>query len=229
MKKTDILLTIVLCFSLCTLSQAQGFISSITIIPSNPTTSDTIYVYADLTFSNSDCELEYSGFTIVGNSIPASSHHCLGMLTAICQITDTFKINPLSAGIYDFMLTLSSGFGGAPGPPCTPGIVPDDYDTIQFEVIYPTIIKTINTSQLDFTFYPNPNEGLFNYSISQELSICNNNELVIFSSNGQEVLSNLIRDQKGTIPLDLESGIYFVRMRMNNGQLTSMKKLLLIR
>ena len=53
------------------------------------------------------------------------------MLTTICYNTDTFKINPLSTATYTFDLTLSSGFGG---PPCTPGIVPDDYDTITFNV-----------------------------------------------------------------------------------------------
>ena len=53
------------------------------------------------------------------------------MLATICNTTDTFKINPLSAGAYTFDLTLSSGFGG---PPCTPGVVPDDYDTITFNV-----------------------------------------------------------------------------------------------
>ncbi|HIA36695.1 MAG TPA: T9SS type A sorting domain-containing protein [Flavobacteriales bacterium] len=227
MKKT---LTIVFCLFVCSLAQAQqGSITSLSISPTNPTISDTIFVYCDMQFGYSSCDLDNSAYTIVGNTIPASSHHCLGMLTAVCNITDTFKINPLSSGVYNFILTLTSGFGGAPGPPCTPGIVPDDYDTVQFEVIDPTIIETINISKLDFTFYPNPNEGLLHYNISQDLFLSNINEMVIFSSNGQEVLSNLIRDQKGTIPLDLESGIYFVRMRMNNMELTSMKKLFLIR
>ena len=109
----------------------QGSIISFTIFPTYPTETDTVYIYAYLMFSSSDCDcltkIDYRS----GNSITASTQHCLGMLTTICNTTDTFKFNPLAAGIYIFDLTLSSGFGG---PPCTPGVVPDDYDTITFNV-----------------------------------------------------------------------------------------------
>jgi hypothetical protein len=66
------------------------------------------------------------------------------MLTTICNTTDTFKFNPLSAGTYIFDLTLSTGFGG---PPCSPGIVPDDYDTITFYVSSPTSIQEHTTNK----------------------------------------------------------------------------------
>ena len=109
----------------------QGSIISFTIFPTYPTETDTVYIYADLMFSSSDCDCLTKIDYLSGNSITASTQHCLGMLTAICYNTDTFKINPLSTGTYTFDLTLSSGFGG---PPCTSGIVPDDYDTITFYV-----------------------------------------------------------------------------------------------
>ena len=70
----------------------------------------------------------------------------MGMLTAICNTTDTFEFNPLSAGTYIFDLTLSSGFSG---PPCTAGIVPDDYDTI--------------------TFYVSPSVGIEEHTTNKEL------------------------------------------------------------
>ena len=109
----------------------QGFIISFTIFPTYPTETDTVYIYADLMFSSSDCDcltkIDYRS----GNSITASTQHCLGMLSTICNTTDTFKFDPLPAGSYTFDLTLSSGFGG---PPCSPGIIPDDYDTITFNV-----------------------------------------------------------------------------------------------
>ena len=110
----------------------QGSIISFTISPIYPTEIDTVYIYADLMFSSSDCNCFTKIDYMSANSITATTLHCLGMLSTICNTTDTFKINPLSAGTYIFDLTLSTGFGG---PPCTPGIVPDDYDTITFNVV----------------------------------------------------------------------------------------------
>ena len=78
------------------------------------------------------------------NSITASTQHCLGMLSAICNTTDTFKFDPLAAAAYIFDLTLSSGFGG---PPCTAGIIPDDYDTITFYVSQLSAIEEHTTNK----------------------------------------------------------------------------------
>ena len=125
------LLLLLLCVPLIGFGQIQGSISSLTISPTYPTETDTVYIYAELLFSSSNCPLDIKSYIISGNNIAASTQHCLGMLATICNTIDTFKINPLSVGSYTFDLTLSSGFGG---PPCTPGVVPDDYDTITFNV-----------------------------------------------------------------------------------------------
>ncbi len=91
---------------------AQGAITNISCSPANPTVNDTIYFFVETQFPSSDCLLMNSSFSINGNSIIASAQHCLGMLTAICNTTDTFMILPLSVGTYIFNMTLSSGFGG---------------------------------------------------------------------------------------------------------------------
>ena len=109
-----------------------GSISSLTISPVNPNNTDTVYIYAELLFTSSDCPLDMKSHSVLGNNIVASTQHCLGMLTTICNTTDTFKLNPLAVGAYTFDLTLSSGGGG---PPCTAGIVPDDNDIISFSVV----------------------------------------------------------------------------------------------
>ena len=110
---------------------AQGSITNISCSPANPTVNDTIYFFVETQFPSSDCLLMNSSFSINGNSIIASAQHCLGMLTAICNTTDTFMILPLSVGTYIFNMTLSSGFGG---PPCTAGIVADDNQLFTFTV-----------------------------------------------------------------------------------------------
>ena len=66
------------------------------------------------------------------------------MLTAICNTTDTFKLNPLAVGTYTFDLTLSSGFGG---PPCTAGIVANDNDVITFNVVTSVAIEEQTTKK----------------------------------------------------------------------------------
>jgi hypothetical protein len=121
-----------------------GSISSLTISPANPNNTDTVYIYAELLFTSSGCPLDMKSHSVLGNNIVASTQHCLGMLTAICNTTDTFKLNPLALGIYTFDLTLSSGFGGTP---CTAGIVPDDNDTISFNVVTPVGIEEQTTNK----------------------------------------------------------------------------------
>ena len=111
--------------------QMLGSISSLTISPVNPNNTDTVYIYAELFFTSSGCLLDMKSHSVLGNNIVASTQHCLGMLTTICNTTDTFKLTPLSVGTYTFDLTLSSGAGG---PPCTAGIVADDNDVITFNV-----------------------------------------------------------------------------------------------
>jgi hypothetical protein len=126
------LLLILLCLPMIGLGQMLGSISSLTISPVNPNNTDTVYIYAELLFTSSDCPLDMKSHSVLGNNIVASTQHCLGMLTTICNTTDTFKLNPLAVGTYTFDLTLSSGGGG---PPCTAGIVPDDNDIISFSVV----------------------------------------------------------------------------------------------
>lgn len=126
---------ITLCFLLFTIGfstaiHAQSIIN-ITQWPINPSSNDTIYFYADLQFPSSDCQLDFTNHTIVGNTIIANTQHCLGMLSAMCNATDTFMLLPLPVGSYTFDLTLTSG---GVGPPCTPGIAIDDNMVFTFSV-----------------------------------------------------------------------------------------------
>ena len=125
------LLLILIALPMIGFGQMLGSISSLTISPANPNNTDTVYIYAELLFTSSGCPLDMKSHSVLGNNIVASTQHCLGMLTTICNTTDTFKLNPLAIGTYTFDLTLSSGAGG---PPCTAGIVADDNDVITFNV-----------------------------------------------------------------------------------------------
>jgi len=202
-------------------SFSQGSITGITISPSNPTIDDTITVYADIQFSNSSCEFFNSMQNISGNTINVTTQHCLGMLTSICYIVDTFKIDPLPAGnyVFDLILTSDINFGIIP---CTGGNSPNDNDTLHFVVIDPSGIND-NLSSEEFSFYPNPCTGVFNFETSISYD-----QVIMYSSKGQEIFTQYITGHNGAIRLDIEPGFYFIRFRMENGLLSSMKKILVI-
>ena len=125
-------------------TQMLGSISSLIVALANPNNTDTVYIYAELLFTSSGCPLDFKSFNILGNNILASTQHCIGIAAAICNTTDTFKLNPLLAGTYLFDLTLSSGGGE---PPCTAGIVPDDNDIISFSVVNSVGIEEHTTNK----------------------------------------------------------------------------------
>ena len=138
------LLLILICLPAILFAQTFGSISSLSITPLNPNNTDTIYIYAELQFCCSNCSLDMKSYSVVGNNIVASTQHCLGMLSAICNITDTFKLNPLAVGSYTFDLSLSSGFGNSP---CTSGISPDDNDIFAFNVVSSVGIEEKTTNK----------------------------------------------------------------------------------
>ena len=144
------LLLILLCLPVIGFGQILSSIFSLTISPVNPNNTDTVYIYAELSFTSTGCPLDVKSYSITGNNIFASTQHCLGIATAICNTTDTFKLNPLIVGAYLFDLTLSSG-GGV--PPCTAGIVPNDNDIITFNVVpsVGVVEQTINKELLKVT------------------------------------------------------------------------------
>jgi hypothetical protein len=133
----------------------QGMISSISVVPANPTIADNIEIHVAVQFTSSDCQPDNQGHFVNGTNISASALHCVGMLTAICNTTDVFEIGQLPAGNYTFDFTLSSGFGG---PGCSPGFVPDDNDQLQF-----TVSGTVGIDEISFDesiAYPNPTTGM---------------------------------------------------------------------
>jgi PKD repeat protein len=116
---------------LSTLPLRAQFINSLQVLPANPTTEDTLLFLANCTFSSMGCATYTQSINVLGNDIYAQAMHCLGMATAMCDYTDTFKVDPLAAGTYRFIYQVDVGFGG---PPCTPGIAPGPTDTLAFVV-----------------------------------------------------------------------------------------------
>lgn len=148
----NVFLTLVFSLSSQLLLFGQGTIQSISIQPPSPTVVDTIQVIVGVQFPSSDCELDTSNIGLSGSTFFANAHHCLGMLTAICNTTDTFMLYPPhTAGDYMIDMTLTSG--AAPAP-CTPGIAIDDHDTLNFTIM--DIVGNMEIEGEKFLIYPNP-------------------------------------------------------------------------
>lgn len=203
------LLSILFLFSFITMSYTQATITGFTMSPTNPTSNDTIFIYANLQFSSSSCHLDNQSHSISGLSIEASTHHCFGLLTAICNTVDTFKINPMPAGNYDFNLSLTSG--SAPAP-CTAGIAADDDSTFSFivESSGPSGLGDPTTS--NFILYPNP----VRYQINLP-SILGGTAYTIIGISGQVVKSGQVNNQMIDGLRTMSPGLYLLKLETLNG------------
>ncbi|PCI92608.1 MAG: hypothetical protein COB15_17440 [Flavobacteriales bacterium] len=181
-------------------------ISNISYTPSNPTTIDTIYFYVDLMFPSSDCPISNTGSSIVGQTVIASSLHCVGMLATPCNTTDTFMVLPLASGNYTFDMTLSSGSGPAP---CTPGIVASDNLSQSFTVSSLTgLTNEIENGTIRIS--PNPSNGVF------ILSDLKNTNLLVYDILGNELLNLKNMNQKYKLDLtNYPKGIFFLKTITN--------------
>ncbi|MBI1287452.1 MAG: T9SS type A sorting domain-containing protein [Flavobacteriales bacterium] len=193
-----------LCFfcSLHFMLFAQGSITSITVSPANPNESDDISIYVNVQLPNSGCDVQTQAHGLQGNTIGASALHCMGLLTAICNTTDTFQIGQLPAGNYTFDFTLSSGSGS---PNCSPGIVPDDNDQLQFTVSTAVGIENVKTEKL--TVFPNPTTDFL--SVGHGNSPCR-----IISMDGQEVGNQIIPNDGRIDVQNLPSGLYIFELKL---------------
>jgi hypothetical protein len=202
------LLSTIFVFLVAVSGHSQGQVVSITVDPAAPTTNDDVTVYVDLMFTSGGCELDNKSHSTNGNSTIASSHHCVGMLTVICNITDTFDLGNLQAGNHQFDFTLTSGSGG---PSCTPGIVADDNSVLNFTVTQALDVEN-SFPITKVNFYPNPMSELA--SIHLDPSFFHDDlTLEILDGSGRVVYSRAtITSDILLYDLNLTGGIYFYRI-----------------
>ncbi|PIX36617.1 MAG: hypothetical protein COZ59_00150 [Bacteroidetes bacterium CG_4_8_14_3_um_filter_31_14] len=186
-------------------------IDSLKIIPTNPTTNDTIKVVAYTTFFNSPCFLASSSF-IIGTTINvyASHQNDSSMWPAFCNSIDTLTIGQLSAGTYVLHYHLADTV-----PPTT-----YDIDTIIFTVQQASGLQLIDNSEQEITVYPNPTTTEIN--VDFKTYTANRHDITFYSVLGQKVKTVKERKDITTIDIsDLTDGIYFIVITSeNNGRWT---------
>ena len=206
MKITSKFLFVLLACCLSIPAQSQ-WINSLTISPSNPTTTDIITIYAECQFPSGGCSDYTSTLSVNGTDIFASALHCLGPLSFICSYTDTLTINPLPAGIYTFHFQLDAGAGPSP---CTPGIFPGPNDSLIF-VVSPAVGFSEFISQDEIYVYPNPIQDIFQLRGAEKFKYPL--FVQIFSPEGKLVTSTTIQDENVTMKVrELPAALYQVRI-----------------
>ncbi|HKR04299.1 MAG TPA: T9SS type A sorting domain-containing protein [Bacteroidia bacterium] len=203
------------------------WINSITHVPLNPTSTDTIYFYTDLSFPSGNCN-EHTQFSgVLGQNVYAGAVHCLGMLTFICSYTDTFKIDPLPAGVYNF--TFQVLYGGLPSP-CTPtsaGVT----DSIPFTVSSASAVPSVSSGTQDFMMLPNPAGNTIKLNMTDKIAAAKNKSLVIYSVEGKEIRNWGLENNKLENEIDisyLNNGIYLCNVVTEN-YASEMVKLIVIK
>ena len=199
---------------------AQGGIVSFTIDPPSPSTADFVKVYVDIMFSYGGCDIDNQGHSTAGSNTSAYAHHCVGMLTVICNVVDTFDLGYLPAGSHLFDMTLTSGSGG---PPCTPGIVPDDQRNTTFTVTPATCIIDPQ-DPFSAVVYPNPLQESATVKIDPIIKLTNA-EFKVTDVMGRTVkVIEEIQSNEFTFDRDnLTIGIYFYHLTQKNQIITNGK------
>lgn len=206
--KTILLFICGLFFS--TNSFGQGSILGFTIEPQYPTEADFVKVKVGLSFTSGDCPLADMDHNTNGLITEAHSHHCLGMLTVICNTIDTFNLGVLPVGVHKFRLVLSSG---AAPIPCTPGVIADDVDSATFSVGRVLDVNNYSGSEHNVLVYPNP--------MGSEAKVLINSGMVIGNAEFQlmdifgKIVLNHQNIRSGELILsknNLDSGLYFYRL-----------------
>jgi len=222
--KTRILISLISALIYSGISNAQ-WINTLTVVPSNPSATDTVYVYAQCSFPSGTCDQHAQYLYADTANVYAAAIHCLGMLAVICDNTDTFKIPPLPAGNYTFIFNVSAG--SLPSP-CTPGIAPGATDSISFSVSASSGIPHTEKNKFDFNIVPNPSSGWVKVEMNEALSSVKNKFLIICSFTGQEVKRNAILNSTVVDVSQLPAGLYYIRI-IGNDFISTQQKMEIIK
>ncbi|HKR04476.1 MAG TPA: T9SS type A sorting domain-containing protein [Bacteroidia bacterium] len=177
-------------------------ITSFTVVPPNPTSADTVKIYVQCDFPNSNCNGATYLNGINGSVIDAGGLHCMGSLTALCTDIDTVILPPLSPGQYTLNFLLVTGVTAG----CIPNIVPIVMDSAHFTVSGATGIYDLNPDNKELQITPNPSDGKFTVrQIKGEKS-----EMKIFSAEGRLMSSFLLADSIAELNFTFPQGIYTI-------------------
>jgi hypothetical protein len=145
------------------------FLQGVSITPLNPTTNDTIRVIATGYLPSSGCDDKTITISQQSGQININALHCMGLLTTICNVSDTVLIPPLPSGTYTLNFALEGGF--LPSPCVATGQAASSTTSFTVsQVTQPTNNNALDFDGIDdFAFAPNASNliaGSSNLSMS---------------------------------------------------------------
>lgn len=187
-------------------SFGQGF-QYVGVLPTIPTSTDTISVVAGYVFTSGPCGLVNQNFTMSGNDIYTYHFHCPGMLTVMCPGYDTLPIGVLAAGTYNVTANLFQG----------------TYDSLGNCSMY---------SQIDaanFQFVVSLGTGVDHITKAKPLVVLNKSNItisnlnaeflfVLYDVSGKQILSRKVSSAENNFSVSVEAGVYFYSLRTNSTQ-----------
>jgi hypothetical protein len=188
-----------------------GQITNVQIIPANPTNVDQLYAVIDVMLGSSPCDLDVTSNLLMGSNYFLNAYYCEGMLSTICNRTDTVSIGTFPAGSYNLNVGMYSG--------CGPYTSVDTPLVHSFTVGVFSGLNAVDKTK-NFSIYPNPtNNSIVNL---QSVSL-NKYSLICLNSLGQQVfeMNNLTGNQ--AINLPKENGIYFLKVIDHQNQTSVLK------
>ncbi|MFN0188398.1 MAG: T9SS type A sorting domain-containing protein [Bacteroidia bacterium] len=199
------LLLILLSLSICSHAQV---VNQVTIIPSNPTSADTISVISNFSY-NGDCTYGLVGYFyhLQGSTIHILPTYCGYGAPTLCSSTDTFKLETYPSGIYNINIEFHQGsicpFSGF------------DATIAQFDttlnITTTSGLGSQNNTKSDVFLFPNPT----NDEVMVHLEKNNLKSILLYNS-----LGTLIDEFYSTTfsMAYLSNGIYWTIIKTNSGQ-----------
>jgi hypothetical protein len=174
-------------------------IDSLSIIPTYPTTADSVKIICSAYFPSGSCALSNSSITITANTISVDAIHILGPLTYICHSIDTITIGKLENGNYELYYHIYDPQNS----------FVNIIDTISFTVYNQIGVYAYEKSENDIRIYPNPSTT--EIFIELKTIPIKKLKIEIFTIFGQNLKTINDINEKTAIDIhSLTEGIYYV-------------------
>lgn len=192
------------------------YISSISIIPTSPTTNDTIKIVTSTTTPSFGSKISYT-YTQQSDTFDLVGCFWEGMATQPRTFLDTTNIGLLTAGTYFVNYIAYSSISSTS---CS--VIDTNSMTTPFQVTATSGLENLNLDDYFFSIYPNP------FSVQTVLQtniFLHNATLTVSNYLGQTVkqIKNISGKTATLHRANLPSGLHFVRLTQDNRVITTKK------
>lgn len=197
MKKIFLLFLVLFCGKIVSQIDNTSTITSLQIVPENPTVNDQVQLTINALWSSGSCEMEYYLYSGSSTNLEYNFFYNVGSATYICTNSSTLNLGTLAAGNYTITCYINNNN--------TPSIQYEPM-SISFTVSGVNLQNQNFEKNNTFLAYPNP--------VTDFLTIENYNSksITIFNALGQKIIekNNLFNNKTEINFSDFAKGVYFV-------------------